>query len=65
MSLTDSEKRQIVDMLDRMGSGNRTMVMESENSFLSWLKRAAYWLWDKIAQSLVGRLLSWLWGFFA
>ncbi len=64
MALSKSEKNRIVDMLDGMSSSKARAIVKSKSSFMSWLKRSAKWLWDKIGAGIIGTLVGWLFGIF-
>lgn len=64
MALSQAEKDEIVEMLEGLDRRRRQAILDSENSFMGWIRKAASWLFDKIMDSIVGRVLSWLAGIF-
>ncbi len=64
MSLSNSEKMYIIDILDRMDDAEKNKVLSSESSFGNWLQRAVDWLFDKITSWGISQLLNALWNWF-
>ena len=45
-----SEEREIVASFRKLSESKKKAVLASENSFQSWLKNVARWLWERIME---------------
>ena len=59
MALSDSEKSQIIDTLERMDDASRVLVIASIEAFTEWLSNILYSIYTKIKDSL-SKLWNWI-----
>ena len=59
MALSDSEKSQIIDTLERMDDASRVLVISSIEAFTEWLSNILYSIYTKIKDSL-SKLWNWI-----
>lgn len=50
--LSESEKRQIIERLDKMSQSQRETILANDNNFEDWLKKTLRWIWEKVKEIL-------------
>lgn len=58
MSLSESEKNRVLDLLDKTSDFERALILASAEAFGRWLMSAAYYLYKKIKEGLI---ILWNW----
>lgn len=61
MTLTEEEKWEIVEMIDAMDRSEIEAILRTQDSFATWLKKAAIWIFQRIAEVVIGKIVNWLW----
>lgn len=62
MALSESDKRRIVEMIDRMDNQSQRAILSSMDAFRSWLRHTASWLWERIKEFFTTKTLENIWG---
>ncbi len=61
MALTEEEKQEIVELIDAMDRSQIEAILKTQDSFATWLKKAAIWIFQRIAEVVIGKIANWLW----
>jgi hypothetical protein len=59
MALSDSEKAQVIDALERIDDASRVLIIASIEAFTEWLSTALYSVYLKVKDALT-RLWNWI-----
>lgn len=61
MALTQEEKRRVAELWERLSEAEKRKRGESDKSFLSWLEKVAYSIFNKV-RNVIKDVWSWLFG---